>query len=155
MREATPEYELLVDSVSSPMKIGIYRDGSLLDTVERDGYVSDILPGLLYDLVRRYSPSRIVYVNGPGSQMAIKLTYIALMSVEATEGIEIGACSAFSLNGGAPLKAMGSLYFIKEKETIITRKLESPVSVPLEMPETLDKISTDGEVEPLYILPAV
>jgi len=87
--------------------------------------------------------------------MAIKLTYIMLKTLEITRGIECFGCSGFRLNGEEPIKAIGNLYFIKEKETIMTKKFEQPVNTNFALPQSIHDLKIDEESTPEYILPAV
>ena len=97
----------------------------------------------------------MIYTRGPGSYMAIKLTYIMLKTIEIIRGIKCMGCSGFALNGGQPIKAVGNLYFIKEKETIITKKFEQPVNADFALPQSIQDLEIDEESTPEYILPAV
>ena len=151
----SPKYELLVISISSPLQIGVYRDKELIDTICSEKKTSEILLPLLNDLLKRYELSSIIYTRGPGSYMAIKLTYIMLKTIEIIRGINCIGCSAFSLNDGAPIKAMGNLYFTKEKETIITKKFEQPVDVTFTLPQSIHDLPLDEESTPEYVIPAV
>jgi tRNA A37 threonylcarbamoyladenosine modification protein TsaB len=105
--------------------------------------------------MERYSLDHIIYTRGPGSYMAIKLTYLILKTMEIVKGITFEGCSAFELNGNRPIKAMGNLYFVKEKETIITKKFEQPVPQKFSLPASLSVVETDDEETPLYVLPAI
>jgi len=102
-----------------------------------------------------YDISNIIYTRGPGSYMAIKLTYIMLKTIEITRGIPCLGCSGFTLNDGQPIKAVGNLYFIKEKETIITKKYEQPVHAKFTLPQSIHDLELDEESTPEYVLPAV
>ncbi len=102
-----------------------------------------------------YNISNIIYTRGPGSYMAIKLTYIMLKTIEITREIPCFGCSGFALNEGEPIKAVGNLYFIKEKETIITKKYEQPVNVKFTLPQSIHDLELDEESTPEYVLPAV
>ena len=87
--------------------------------------------------------------------MAIKLTYIILKTIEIVLEIPCFGCSGFALNGGQPIKAIGNLYFIKEKETIITKKYEQPVIAKFTLPQSIHDLDLDEESTPEYVLPAV
>jgi len=87
--------------------------------------------------------------------MAIKLTYLILKTIEIVKGIKCYGCSGFALNGGNPIKAIGNLYFIKEKETIITKKYEEPVDATFALPQSIHDLEIDEESTPEYMLPAV
>ena len=147
--------ELLIISISSPLLLGVYEDGMLIETVSSEKKTSEILLPLLSRCMDEYDISNIIYTRGPGSYMAIKLTYIMLKTIEITRGIPCIGCSGFTLNGGEPIKAVGNLYFIKEKETIITKKYEQPVNVKFTLPQSIHDLELDEESTPEYVLPAV
>ncbi len=148
-------YELLIISISSPLILGVYEEGKLIDTISSDLKASEILLPLIKESLDKYDISRIIYTRGPGSYMAIKLTYIMLKTIEIVQGIQCVGCSGFALNGGEPIKAIGNLYFIKEKETIITKKFEQAINVKFTLPQSIQDLELDEESTPEYILPAV
>ncbi len=156
MQKALPKiYELLIISISSPLILGVYEDGELIDTISSELKTSEILLPLIRECLDKYDISTIIYTRGPGSYMAIKLTYIMLKTIEIMRGIKCVGCSGFALNEGEPIKAVGNLYFIKEKETIITKKYEQPVNVNFTLPQSIQDLELDEESTPDYILPAV
>ncbi|WP_373029034.1 hypothetical protein [Sulfurovum sp.] len=156
MQKALPKrYELLIISISSPLMLGVYEEGTLIETISSDLKTSEILLPLIKECLDKYDISMIIYTRGPGSYMAIKLTYIMLKTIEIMQGIKCVGCSGFALNGGQPIKAVGNLYFIKEKETIITKKYEQPVNVKFTLPQSIQDLELDEESTPDYILPAV
>ncbi len=87
--------------------------------------------------------------------MAIKLTYIILKTIEIVKKIPFEGCSAFALNGNKPVKAMGNLYFVKEKETIITQKFDQTIPQEFSLPSSLATLEIDEASTPNYVLPAV
>jgi len=148
-------YQILIVSISSPLLIGVYKDGQLIEKIETKEKTSEILLKKLTELSLKYNYAHIVYTNGPGSYMAIKLTYITLRSLEILKGITFSGCNAFDLNGNKPIKAVGKLYFIKEKETIITKKFDEAVEQRFELPSMLSEVTIINDNKPMYILPAV
>ena len=155
MPKPSPRYSLLIISVSSPLLIGVYADNKRIETHESPKKTSEILLPVLMQYLEQYDISEIIYTRGPGSYMAIKLTYIILKTLEITRGIKCVGCSAFELNGGKAIKAIGNLYFIKEKETIITKKYEQPVIANFALPLSIDNLVFEKESTPDYRLPAV
>jgi len=135
--------------------IGVYEDGERIDSIISESKTSEVLLPLLKSCLDKYDISRMIYTRGPGSYMAIKLTYIMLKTIEIMRGIECVGCSGFALNGGDPIKAIGNLYFIKEKETIITKKYEQPVDVNFTLPQSIQDLELDEESTPDYKIPAV
>jgi len=150
-----PSHKLLIISISSPLLLGVYRDDSLIKTFSSEKKISEILLPLLRGILSKYDVSEIIYTRGPGSYMAIKLSYIMLKTIEILKGIKCVGCSGFALNGGEPIKAIGNLYFIKEKETIMTKKFEEPVTVVFTLPQSIHDLEIDEESTPEYSLPAV
>ena len=148
-------YKILIISISSPLLIGVYRDETLVETVSSTQKTSDVLLKILMDLSKKYRYKTLLYTNGPGSYMAIKLTYITLRSLEILKGISFKGCNAFDLNANKPIKAMGKLYFIKENNTIITKKIDEAVEQRFELPSMLSDVTILNDNRPLYILPAV
>ena len=156
MQKVSPNtYTLLVISISAPLLIGVYENQKLVQTISSEKKTSEILLPLIKECLDTYDVSTIVYTRGPGSYMAIKLTYIMLKTIEIVWGIKCAGCSGFALNGGQPIKAVGNLYFIKEKETIITKKYEQPVEERFVLPQSIHDLELDEESKPDYILPAV
>ena len=148
-------YKILIISISSPLLIGVYKDDLLIEKIESNQKTSEVLLKLLTQLAKKYNYSSIIYTNGPGSYMAIKLTYIILRSLEILKGIPFTGCNAFDLNGQKPIKAMGKLYFIKENNTIITKKFDEALEQRFDLPSMLSEVTVSNNNKPLYILPAV
>jgi tRNA A37 threonylcarbamoyladenosine modification protein TsaB len=135
--------------------LGVYENGELIESIHSEMKTSHILLPLIKECLDKYNISTMIYTRGPGSYMAIKLTYIMLKTIEITVGIKCVGCSGFALNGGEPIKAIGNLYFIKEKETIITKRFEQPVDVKFTLPQSIHDLELDEESAPDYIIPAV
>jgi len=151
----SPSHKLLIVPISTPLLLGVYRDNILIETFTSDKKTSEVLLPLLMGVTEQYDISKIIYTRGPGSYMAIKLTYIMLKTLEILKGIECIGCSGFELNGGRAIKAIGNLYFIKEKETIMTKKLEQPADISFALPRSIHDLELDEESTPEYMLPAV
>jgi tRNA A37 threonylcarbamoyladenosine modification protein TsaB len=148
-------YSILIISISSPLLIGVYKDDALVESISSNQKTSEILLKVLTKLSSKYNYRELLYTNGPGSYMAIKLTYITLRSLEILKGISFKGCNAFDLNDNKPIKAMGKLYFIKENNTIITKKFDEAVEQRFELPSLLSDVTILNDNRPLYILPAV
>jgi len=156
LQKHSHNYTLVIIPVASPLLIGLYRENQLIKSVSSEQKTSDILLPILTELMNTYPVSRMIYTKGPGSQMAIKLTYIMLQTIEIVQNIPCFGCSAFSFNGGKPIKAIGNLYFIKEKETIITKKFEHAIEeATFYLPQSIHTLKIDKISMPEYNLPAV
>jgi tRNA A37 threonylcarbamoyladenosine modification protein TsaB len=155
LQKVSLSYQVLIISIASPLLIGIYKEGVLIKEIKSEEKTSEILLKILIKIIEKYPLSRLIYTSGPGSYMAIKLTYITLRSLEVLREIKFEACDAFSLNQNNPIKAMGKLYFIKEKNTIITKKFDEAVEQRFELPSMLSEVAILNDNKPMYILPAV
>ena len=149
------EYTLLIISIASPILVGVYENDILIETISSEKKTPEILLPILKDCLDKYDCTKIIYTKGPGSYMAIKLTYIMLKTIEITRGIGCYGCLGFALNDNNPIKAIGNLYFIKEKETIITKKYEQLVKASFALPQSIHDLEIDEESTPEYMLPAV
>ena len=119
-----------------------------------DGLASDILLPLVEELLK-LGVERFIYTSGSGSHMATKICYTLLKSVEVIKGIPFDAISAFELNDNKPIKALGKLYFVKEKENIITKKFDEHRESSFYMPERLEQLEFLESNEPNYHIDAV
>jgi len=146
---------VLINSISNPMQIGVYDKDKCLEKIEKNEQTSDILLPTIEYLLAKYHIDAFIYVNGPGSYMAIKLTYITLRTIEMLKKIPFYSCNAFELNDQSPLKAMGKLYFIKEKETIITKRFEEAIEQHFKLPDNLYKLVLTNSNLPDYVLPVI
>lgn len=146
---------MVIISLSTPILVGIYEDDILINTIKSKLKTSEALLPILEDIFNKYNIIEIIYANGPGSYMAIKITYIILKTIQIIKNIPIKSCSAFEFNDNKPIKAMGNLYFIKEKETIITKKLTETINMDYTLCNSLKNLKIEDSNEPDYRLPAV
>jgi len=155
LQKVSHDYKLLIISISSPIQLGIYKDNILIETLKSDKKTSDILLPLISEILDKYLIKNIIYVRGPGSYMAIKLTYIILQTLKIIRDIDFYGCDGFMFNNNRPIKALGSLYFIKDSQEIVTKKFNSMEKIDFILPKNLNSVTIDKDNRPLYILPAV
>jgi tRNA A37 threonylcarbamoyladenosine modification protein TsaB len=147
--------DILLIALSSPVKIGIYANHTLVESIESEGKSSDVLPVLFQEILRKYEPQRLFYANGPGSFMAIKVAYIFLKSLSILKKIPLYATDAFYFNNNEPIKAIGKLYFVKIASKIETQKLDRAVATSFELPAQLDFSEFTTDTTPHYMIGAV
>ncbi len=147
--------EIIINTIAKPMQIGFYKNKKLIDIKEYEGLTSDILLPILKDILNKYEIKKIIYTNGPGSHMSTKITFVLLKTLNIINGIPINSISAFALNSNKPIKALGKLYFVKEKETIITKKIEDKIDSRFFMPTSLIDIKINKNIEPEYKISAI
>jgi tRNA threonylcarbamoyladenosine biosynthesis protein TsaB len=149
------EVDLVVIAIESPLKIGIYRDGTISHSLEFTGQTSEVLPVEFKKLTKEYKIRTILFANGPGSFMAIKVNYIFLKTLATVLDIELFGVDAFFFNSNRPIKAVGGNCFVKRDGKIEIERVEEFVKSEYRLPETFDPALYSKDVEPLYILPAV
>ncbi len=154
-RKDRVEAELLLIGVTSPIVAAVYLDGRVAETFQKSGKSSEVLPPLLHDLLYRYRLKAIYYANGPGSFMAIKVTYVMAKTLSVALGIPLYGTDAFAFNGNRPIKAVGESCFVKEKGKISIRRGCLPDNAGFTPPPLLDRSIFSKECEPIYVLPAV
>ena len=147
---------VLVISLNSPLLVGVYHEGKLIKSYQKDEKTSDILPVIFDEILGCYDVKELFFARGPGSFMAIKVTYIFLKTISITKQIPVFATDGFSFNENSPIKAVGSRFFMKKDDIITTEILKDSKNIKsFELPDTLDKTIFSAEIEPLYVLPAV
>jgi len=142
--------DILLIALSSPIKIGIYEDTKLIKTIESSEKSSEILPSLYKDIFDKYDVKSLLYANGPGSFMAIKVAYIFLKSLSILKDIPLYATDAFYFNKNQPIKAMGKLYFVKIGSEIETQKFESSEQSEFTLPDVINYSEFGAKAEPFY-----
>jgi len=148
---------VVVISISSPILIGIYKENILIDTIQNEGKTSDILPWIFDMLLEKYNIENIYYVNGPGSYMAIKISYIFLKTLSITKNIPLKAASGFLFNENSPIKALGKKYFFNGQDDKITIDFIEDLEElkDFKLPDDISNISFSEDTLPNYHLPAV
>ncbi len=137
------------------MQIGFYKENQLQKVSLLEGKTSDTLLPFLEETFKVYKINKIIYTNGPGSYMATKITYVLLKTLQIIKDIELEAVDAFSLNENKPIKALGKLYFVKEKENIITKKFDETIEQVFFMPKKLENLQYSKTIQPQYFIGAV
>jgi tRNA A37 threonylcarbamoyladenosine modification protein TsaB len=137
--------------------IGVYENSILIEKFQSQEKTSDILPKLFDTILNKYNITDLYFAKGPGSFMAIKITYLFLKTVSITKNLPLFATDGFAFNQNSPIKAVGTLYFIKKNGKISTQKIDEIKEKikPFDLPKILDKKIFTTESEPLYILPAL
>lgn len=148
-------HEAVVIALSSPVLVGVYENGLLIEAISTEAMSSDALPEIFDTLLKRYPLERLVYAKGPGSFMGIKVTYLFLQTVSIVQKIPLLATDAFFFNENHPIKAVGKLYFVKNSNTISMVPLENPLLKGFELPQTINSKIFDTDTAPYYGIDAV
>ena len=147
--------DVLLIALSSPIQIGIYENTKCINTISSDEKSSDVLPLIFDDILSKYNVEKLLYANGPGSFMAIKVAYIFLKSLSILKKIPLFSTDAFYFNENQPIKAIGKLCFVKMASEIKTQKLEIVPESQFLLPDVLDYNEFSKTVTPLYNIGAV
>ena len=147
--------DILLVALASPILVGVYEDGALIEEIRSHQRSSEALPGIYEALLKKYEIDSFIYTNGPGSFMSIKVAYIFLRSLGILKDIPLYAMDAFCCNGNRPIKAVGKLHFVKIQDKIETRKFDEVQRNSFELPKTLDKRQISSDSAPMYVIGAV
>ena len=148
-------HEAVVVALSSPVLIGIYKEGQRIEEIRCEGMSSDVLAEVFEPLLKRYTFSQLIYAKGPGSFMGIKVSYLFLKTLSIVKKIPLVATDAFFFNGNHPIKAVGKLYFVKNSSTITLETLQSVEVGAFALPERIDAVNFDTDNLPYYGIDAV
>lgn len=148
-------HDAIVIAHGSPVLVGIYEEGRLVEEIRSEGMSSEVLADIFEGLLQRYTFNHLIYAKGPGSFMGIKVTYLFLKTLSITLKIPLLATDAFFFNQNSPIKAYGKLYFVKNSSTIELLPIVSPQTVAFELPQTIDYQNFDADNLPYYGIDAV
>lgn len=148
-------HDAVVIALTSPIVVGIYKNGELVERFSSEAQSSEALPELFSAILKKYRLATLVYANGPGSFMAIKVAYLYLKTLAIVTGAKLLAADAFYFNGGQPIKAVGKLCFVKMADTIKTQKLESLPQAEFKLPSQLNLNDFSDDALPFYGIGAV
>ena len=148
-------HDLVVIALTSPIMIGVYKDKKLVETISSEARSSEVMPELFKALIQKYDIKHIVYANGPGSFMAIKVSYIFLRTLCIVKNISLLATDAFYFNNNSPIKAVGKLYFVKNRDSIETETLREAPVMEFTLPQQLILEDFSKESAPFYGIGAV
>ena len=147
--------EAVVVALTTPVLVGIYEEGKLVEVFRSEKQSSEALPALFDTILERYRLDGLAYANGPGSFMAIKIAYVFLKTLSIVKEIPLRAADSFRFNGGHPVKAVGKLYFVKTSGTIATKRFEEAPERSFALPPVLDTADFSDESLPFYGIGAV
>jgi len=147
--------DVVLVALSSPILLGIYEDKKLIDTIITEEKSSEVLPMIFKELLAKYDIQNLFYANGPGSFMAIKVSYVFLKSLSILKKIPLYARDAFYFNNNQPIKAIAKLFFVKISSEIKTQKLEKAPESEFILKNVLEYSEFSKQSTPLYVIGAV
>lgn len=132
--------------------IGIYQDDKLVKSIESEEKASEFVLKILKILLKEFSFDELIYANGPGSYMGIKISYVSLRTLSIVKNIPLFAISAFELNNNQPIAAHKNMCFVKKEDEII---LEENTAGEFFLPPNLSKLNKKDDNLPFYFLSAI
>ncbi|MEA1918100.1 MAG: hypothetical protein U9N42_11320 [Campylobacterota bacterium] len=149
-------HSVVVVALSTPIHVGVYdENNSLIETTISKEKSSEILATIFEKLLLKYEFKSIVYANGPGSFMAIKVSYIFLKTLSIVKNIPFFATDAFYFNKNRPIKAVGKLYFVKTLNKITTQPIDNVEPSVFELPKKINFDDFTTETLPFYGISAI
>lgn len=148
-------HDAVVIALSSPVLVGVYKNGALIEEIRSEAMSSDALPEIFDTLLTKYRFERLMYAKGPGSFMGIKVTYLFLKTLSIVQKIPLLATDAFFFNENHPIKAVGKLYFVKNSNTISMQPIDNPVLKSFVLPRTIRIEDFTPHSTPYYGIDAV
>lgn len=145
---------MVICSTLGSTKIGVYENQIKVKQIEKDGKISDILP-LIFTKFNDKHIKNIYFARGPGSFMAIKLTYVFLKTISIVKDINLFGVDSFYFTNNRPIKSIGNSYFIKKQDKIELEVLKDVEDYEVHIPLKLNKSDFSLDISPLYIIPAV
>lgn len=127
----------------------MYEDGVLCLEISSDDKASEALVEIFDNLLKEYKISHIIYTNGPGGFMGIKVSYTVLKTISIVKDIKFSAISGFELNGGGAIRANKSMSFVLEEDKTVLKKVEP---APFKLPINLNSLNLENSTLPNYIL---
>lgn len=147
---------LLWLNISEPFRVGVYKDYELIDQFQKNGKASDAIPTLLDIVLKRYNPDELLYTNGPGNNISLKVAFVSLRALSIAKKIPLHGISPFLFNGGAPIKAFGNSYFALTNGKIELKVFKQPPpSGECILPKRLPMQNKWLDSEPLFLLSPV
>ncbi|RUM64825.1 MAG: hypothetical protein DSZ03_03785 [Sulfurimonas sp.] len=148
-------HSVVVIALSLPLKVGVYENNQLIYSRELHEHTSESLPMLFETLLQQYDISQLIYANGPGSFMAIKVSYLFLKTLSIVKQIPFLATDAFYFNKNRPIKALGKLCFVKMTHSIETQVFDEVPNGTFELPQELIIDDFSSDTLPYYGIAAV
>lgn len=135
--------------------VGVYFDNKLCESFigKENDIASDFLVEVIDEILKKYKITEIIYANGPGSFLGIKVAYVVLKTISVCTKCSMFAVSGFELNDKKPIKANKLLSFVLDDAGKIT--LKKAESGEFNLPENLLNLNKNNDILPNYIIDAI
>lgn len=144
---------LLVASFAKPTLIGVYSaQNELIRSFAEDGKITDFLYQITSEIDKNYLIKRLVYTQGPGSFMGLKLAYVFLASFAIARNIPFEAISSFAI--ASKIHAHKNRWFVQNGDRVEVVEMADQTDL-IALPRSIDSIAFESDKLPRYELPAV
>lgn len=144
--------EILVCSLDNPLLVGIYKQNVLIKQFQSQSHTSEALIEIFDEILQNYDIKTIIYANGPGSFMGIKVAFVILKTISIVKNCDFKAVSGFELNDFSPIKANKNLSFIYKNGEVKLSKIQPK---NFKLPQNLSNLNFISDTLPNYILSAI
>ena len=137
------------------MIVGVYdENGELLERISSEEKSDVSLVKIMDQILNggEFNLQKIIYPNGPGSFMGVKVAYVVLKTISIVKECEFYAVSGFELNGGAPIRANKNLSFVDTPDGV---KLQKAEAGEFSLPQNLAVLNLNLDTLPNYVIQAV
>lgn len=142
----------MLNALANPLLIGLYEDNALIKSYESEQKASEALPVLLEKILAEFELEKLIYANGPGSYMGIKISFLSLKTLSIVKNLPLFAVSAFELNDYTPIRANNNLCFVYDQGKISLQKASAGEFF---LPKCLKELNLQSDNAPFYFLDAV
>lgn len=142
----------MLNALDKPISIGLYENDLLIKSIQSEQKASEAVPILLSEILADFELERLIYANGPGSYMGIKISFLSLKTLSIVKNLPLFAVSAFELNHFAPIRANKNLCFVYNDGAI---SLQKGLVGEFFLPQCLKSLNLRSDNEPFYFLNAV
>lgn len=139
-------------SLSSPILVGIYENSEKIREFSSEKHASDAIVEILREIRSEFTIKSIIYANGPGSFMGLKVAYVVLKTFCIATNCDFYAVSGFELNGNGAIRANKALSFVKNGDEIKLLKCEPS---KFKLPQNLVSLNKNSDTLPNYVIDAI
>ncbi|TEY03201.1 tRNA threonylcarbamoyladenosine biosynthesis protein TsaB [Campylobacter sp. US33a] len=132
--------------------LGVYENNNLIKKYQSDERASEFLPKILDELLQDFDVQKLIYANGPGSYMGIKVSFLIFKTLSIVKNIPLYGINAFCLNDFKPISANNHFCFVFEEGKILLKKEKAGEFF---MPENIEKLKLNEDNLPFYFIDAV
>lgn len=120
-------------------------------------HISESLAKVLNDVCKKNIINRLIYVNGPGSFMGLKIAYVMLKSFSIIKKCDFLCIDGFELSKGEPIRATKTMSFVKsiDKNGALNIELKNVQPGNISLLKDISLLKFSNNTLPQYFTAAV